>query len=163
MKNTNVKTGKEFIELTTVFRINYQDGEVPVVRTLNDLQSIKAELLTCWSDVCIKALEARMESCVSMLFRNRNNVLKANEYQIVFQKSNGQLHSFNIPSYMAMEGILETFNNRHWHHLEKQRDGVRQLLKALYWIPEEDKCDHGNFGFGQLISCLEEFTFIYEK
>lgn len=157
MKNTNIKTGKEFIELTTVFRINYQDSDIPVGRNLT------ADLLTCWSDVCIKALEMRMESCVSMLFRNRNNVLKANEYQIVFQKSNGQLHSFNIPSYMAMEGILETFKNRHWHHLEEQKDGVRQLLKALYWISEEDKVDHGNFGFGQLISCLEEFTFVYEN
>lgn len=157
MENTSIKTNREFVELTTVFRINYQDNDIPVVR------NIAPDILSCWADVCIKALEMRMESCVSMLFRNRNNVLKANEYHIVFQKSNGQLHSFNIPSYTAMESILETFKNRHWHHLKEQVDGVRQLLKALYWVDEEDKVDHGTFGFGQLISCLEEFTFIYEN
>lgn len=36
---------------------------------------------------------------------------------------------------------------------------TRQLLKALYWVPEEHRADRKNYSFSQLISCLETYTF----
>ena len=100
-----------------------------------------------------------MDSCVSMLFRNRNNIVVSNEYQIIFKKSNGQYHSFNHPSFKAMEAMKEYLENGNWKLCRPEQAGVRQLLKALYWIPEEDKQERNGYSFGQLISCLEEFTF----
>lgn len=49
-----------------------------------------------------------------------------------------------------------------WEAIKHDEPRVRQLLKALYWIPEDERKDHGGFGFGQLISCLEGFTLNFE-
>lgn len=142
-----------YAEFQTFFRIPFKEGEVPYNHhTWKDL-------LGSWRDVLILALELRMDSCVSMLFRNRNNVVMADEYRVVFKKSNGQIHAFNHPSFQAMEIMLAILKSGDWNALREQEQGVRQLLKALYWIPENQRQDHGGFGFGQLISCLEEFTF----
>jgi hypothetical protein len=83
----------------------------------------------------------------------------ADEYHVVFKKSNGQIHSFNHISFQAMEIMMEILKSGDWNAIKDQEQGVRQLLKALYWIPEDQRQDHGGFGFGQLVSCLEEFTF----
>lgn len=149
-----------YAEFTTMFRIQFQDNT-----TGESLRSSHfwKDLLRSWASVCIEALEARMESCISMLFHNRNNVLIANEMQVVYRKSNGQVHAFNHPSYQAMEAMVELLKKGSWEEIKNYEVGVRQLLKALYWIPEESKKDRGEFSFGQLISCLEEFTFGFNR
>jgi hypothetical protein len=85
-------------------------------------------------------------------------VVVSNECQIIFKKSNGQYHAFNHPSFKAMEDMKEYLQEGNWKLYGPEQAGVRQLLKALYWISEEDKQEKGGYGFGQLISCLEEFT-----
>jgi hypothetical protein len=158
MKRTNAQVFVEnrYAEFTTMFRIKFQDNtNGGFLRSSN----LWKDLLESWAPVCVEALEARMESCISMLFRNRNNVLIADNVQIIYRKSNGQIHAFNHHSYKAMEAMVEFLKKGSWEDIKNDEVGVRQLLKALYWIPEENKKDHGGFGFGQLISCLEEFTF----
>ena len=142
-----------YAEFSTFFRIPFKEGEV------NYNHHTWKDILGAWREVLILALELRMDSCVSMLFRNRNNVILANESQVVFKKSNGQIHAFNHPSFHEMEIMLDILKSGDWAELRHRDLGVRQLLKALYWIPEDQRQDHGGFGFGQLISCLEEFTF----
>lgn len=150
--SANVFVENQYAEFTTLFRIAFKQGEVP--RNSHAWR----DLLSSWAPVCILALEMRMDSCVSMLFRNRNNVMHADEYRVVFKKNNGQIHSFNHQSFVAMQEIVEQFKRSAWDAISHNTIGVRQLLKALYWIPESERVDHGGFGFGQLISCLEEFT-----
>ena len=82
----------------------------------------------------------------------------SNEYQVIFKKSNGQYHAFNHPSFRAMEDFKKYLKNGNWKLYKPEQAWVRQLLKALYWIPEEDKQERNGYGFGELISCLEEFT-----
>jgi hypothetical protein len=162
MKKTNAQVFIEnrYAEFTTMFRIQFQDNtKGEPLRSSH----IWKDLLGSWAPICIAALEARMESCISMLFRNRNNILLANDVQVVYRKSNGQVHAFNHPSYQAMETMVELLKQGSWEEIKNNEVGVRQLLKALYWIPEENKKDQGGFGFGQLISCLEEFTFGFNK
>lgn len=146
-----------YAEFQTFFRIPFKEGEVPVA------YHVWKDLLGAWREVLMLALELRMDSCVSMLFRNRNNVIMANETQVVFKKNNGQIHAFNHPSFQAMEIMMDILKSSDWNELRNQEQGVRQLLKALYWIPEDQRQDHGGFGFGQLISCLEEFTFRHHE
>ena len=141
-----------YAEFSTFFRIPFKEGEVP------HSHHTWKDLLGAWREVLILALELRMDSCVSMLFRNRNNVIMADEYHVVFKKSNGQIHAFNHPSFQAMEIMLDILKSSDWEAIRKQEQGVRQLLKALYWIPEDQRQDHGGFGYGQLTSRLEEFT-----
>ena len=163
MRNNNfvssakVYAENQYAEFTTLFRIKFKEGEVP-----RNLHAWK-ELLKAWAPVCILALEMRMDACVSMLFRNRDNIIMADYNRVVFKKSNGQIHSFNHPSFEAMEQTIKQFKAEYWGDISRNPVGVRQLLKALYWIPESERVDHGGFGFGQLISCLEEFTFPAER
>lgn len=158
--NTQVFIENRYAEFTTMFRIQFQDNTKD-----EPLRSshVWKDLLGSWAPICIAALESRMESCISTLFSNRNNILFANDVQIVYRKSNGQVYEFNHPSYQAMETMVELLKQGSWEKIRNNEVGIRQLLKALYWIPEECKKDQGGFGFGQLISCLEEFTLVFNK
>lgn len=155
-----VYSENKYSEFTTLFRIPFK--ETPIEEVYGNREHVWKDLLGSWAEVCILALNMRMDSCVAMLFRNRDNVLISNEYQVVFRKSNGQIHAFNHPSFEAMEKIIKQFQSGNWEAIKNNNQGVRQLLKALYWIPEDERKDHGGFGFGQLISCLEEFTLNFE-
>ena len=150
VSSAKVNSENKYSEFTTLFRIPFKEKSFIYADT-------SYQILESWKDTCIKALEMRMDACISMLFRNRNNVLLSNEIQIVFRKSNGQLHSFNHSSFQAMEKMINDLKEENLNRVTNNKLGITQLLKALYWIPEEDRKDHNGFGFGQLISCLERF------
>ena len=152
-----VNSEDKYAEFTTLFRIPFNNVDPSTIFTGN--RDLWRKVLSAWLEVCIRALEARMDACVSMLFRNRDNVVVSNKFQVIFKKANGQYHSFNHPSFKAMEDMKEYLEKGDWKLGKPEQAWVRQLLKALYWIPEEDKQERGGYGFGQLISCLEEFTF----
>ena len=159
MKETNnfkssAKACVGYSEFTTLFRIQHKEWDTDFVPN----HHVWIDILGSWSKVCIKALELRMDACVSMLFRNRNNVVKANEDQIVFKKKNSLLHSFNHQSFQAMERMVDDLQKGNWKCVKENYIGCFQLLKALYWIPEEDRKDCGGFGFGELISLIFELT-----
>lgn len=116
------------------------------------------DVISCWADTCIRALEMRMDSCVAMLFRNRENVIFADEHTITFKKANGTIHSFNHHSFQVMENLVQDLKQKDWKSVSANKIGIRQLQKALYWISEEERKDHGRFSFGQLISFLDECT-----
>ena len=152
ISTAKVSSAAKCAEFTTTFRVPFKEGNV------ERNPHLWKDLLGAWSSVCISALQDRMQSCIAMLYRNMDNIIISNETQVVFKKSNGQIHSFNYPSFDAMERMITSFDLNDWDAIRYDQVGVRQLLKALYWIPEESKKDHGGFGFGQLISCLEEIT-----
>ena len=151
MKNSNtnlvssatVYPKNGYAEFTTLFRIKFSNPNKDIEYNIID-----------WRDVL--ALEMRMDACVSMLFRNRDNVISSNEHEVVFVKKNGIAHTFRHASFNAMEQMIGAIKGGHWDFIRDFPAGVAQLRKALYWIDAEDKKDHGSFGFGQLISCLEE-------
>jgi hypothetical protein len=156
VSTAKVYSANQYAEFTTFFRIPFNNVDPSTIFT--GRTDRWKEIMSAWAEVCIRALELRMDACVSMLFRNRNNVVVSNECQIIFKKSNGQYHAFNHPSFKAMEDMKEYLQEGNWKLYGPEQAGVRQLLKALYWISEEDKQEKGGYGFGQLISCLEEFT-----
>lgn len=93
----------------------------------------------------------RNEACLSMLLKNRDRVIESDEECVVFRKPNGHLHFFNHSSFQAMEALVEALKEEGPIVLDSLQ--VDQLLKA--WIPEKLKKDHQEFGFGELISCLQ--------
>lgn len=156
VSSAKVFSENRYSEFTTLFRIPFK--EIPVEEVYGDRTGMWKDLLGSWAKTCILALNMRMDACVAMLFRNRDNVLISNQFQVVYRKANGKIHAFNHPSFEAMECMVSNFQKGDWDAIMHDPQGVRQLLKALYWISEEDRKDKGNFSFGQLISCLEEFT-----
>lgn len=161
MKNSLKSSAKTYVEngyseFSTFFRIPYKEWDTDFVPN----HDVWKDILSTWAKVCIKALESRMDSCVSMLFRNRNNVIKANEHQVVFKKKNGTIHSFNHASFKAMEDMIESLNKDDWHSVRANKLGIHQLLKALYWVDDEDKAELLGIGFGQLINTVTELALI---
>ena len=147
-----VYSDNRYAEFTTLFRIPFKECDP------ND-KLVKVDwrdLLGSWSEVCIKALNMRMDACVSMLFRNRENIIWADEHEVCFKKNNGMLHIFRHVSFKNMEDMVKALQFSEWKFIKDFPNGIAQLRKALYWIPEEDRKDKGCFSFGQLISCLEE-------
>ncbi len=65
------------------------------------------DVIDAWKEVCIQALEMRMEACLSMLLKNRDRVIESDEECVVFRKPNGHLHFFNHSSFQAMEALVE--------------------------------------------------------
>lgn len=152
MKETNnfkpsVKINENFSEFVTSFRVLHKNGDIDSCLDWH-------MLLACWTDTCIKALEMRMNSCVSILFRNRNNVVKADKEEIVFVKKNNKLGTFNHKSFEAMEKLAKDLDEDNVYEILNNRLGLIQLLKALYWLPEEDRKEQSGYGFGELISFL---------
>lgn len=117
----------------------------------------REECLEAWYPICVSALMERMSSCAFILARNAGNIIETTKDQIWFLKKNGQVHSFNIPSYKAMEEMILILDQKKWDLIKDQH--ARQLLKALYWVPEEHRANRKNYSFSQLISCLETYTF----
>ena len=140
-----------YSKFTTTFTINHGIGDKSYPRVTF------GEVFEAWAPVLKKALEARMESCISMLFRNKNNVISATEHSIVFKKNNGMIHRFNHSSFKLMEESIEHLDNKNWYYFIENPAVCSQILKALYWISEEDRKDRNNISFGNLISCLHEF------
>lgn len=159
VSSANVYPENHYAEFTTLFRIKFQSAE-PSNYQCTELWKY---VFAAWWDVCARSLEARMNSCVSMLFRNIDNVISADEKSIVFKKNNGQIHSFNFESFEAMKELLEWFRTEGWKNSAPTVLQARQLMKALYWVSEEDKQDHGGYGFGQLITQAEYFTVKHEE
>ena len=156
VSTAKVYTENKYSEFTTFFRIPFNKVDPTTILTCKTDRW--KEIFSAWSEVCIRALDTRMDACVSMLFRNRNNIVVSNEFQIIFKKSNGKYHDFNHPSFRAIDVSKEYLENGNSKLYKPEQAWVRQLLKALYWIPEEDKQERNGYGFGGLISCLEEFT-----
>lgn len=157
VSSAKVYNENKYAEFTTLFRVPFKETSLEEVYG-NKEKNMWRDLLDSWADTCITALNMRMDACVSMLFRNKDNIMISNEVQVVFRKANGQVHSFNHPSFQAMERMIRQFQHGDWNSIKHDNQGIRQLQKALYWITEEQRKDHAGFSFGQLISCLDEFT-----
>lgn len=150
---TNIKVEKDYSEFTTTFRIENKECNESISNCFD-----WRDILGTWSEICINALESRMESCVSMLFRNRDNIIKSNEDLIVFKKQNGSIHSFNHKSFRTMEDLIIDIKKGNWEYIEDNRLGCLQLLKALYWVPEEDRKEICGIGFEKLITVVVGLT-----
>ena len=109
----------KYAEFTTLFRIPFK--EMPLEEVYGNKAHVWKDLLGSWAKVCITALNMRMDSCVSMLFRNKDNILISNQFQVVFRKANGQIHSFNHPSFEAMERMVKYFQSGNFEAIRQDR------------------------------------------
>lgn len=110
------------------------------------------EVLCVFSNVIIDALKARADNCVKQLMEHQDSIVYSDEYRIIFKKSNGCTHSFNHPSYSAMDEAITYLNAGDYDFLERKH--YDQIAKALYWIEKPENCN--GISFGNLISCVIE-------
>ena len=154
MKTINVNTEKKSVELTIALPFTNKECVAPRTsdRSLN--------IIKAYSILMLEAIEARMEACYSNLQAHLGDVVYTDEYHVEYLRKNGTSHSFNIPSYRAMEAcrkVLLTLDaERILNELEANPAWAEQLCKALYWV--ENKADRNGQCFGDLISLLMEIA-----
>ena len=149
--NVEVFETEEYSKFTHIFKVPFKKLEEPIQARVSVFKVIDT-----FSDVIIKALEERMESCVDMLSRNLFNIVESNEYHILFKKEDGSYHSFNHPSFKVMQEAINLIKEEKIKHLTKVH--YDQIVKALYWV--EKPAPRNGISFGNLISACMEIIII---
>lgn len=157
IKSTNLKSTavvypeNKYAEFTTFFRVKFtEDVDAKPI----DIRTLELDIIGTFADVIIRALEARMDSCVSMLMRNSDKIVFANEQFVQFKKNNGQLHVFNHASFEVMRDAIEALKKGDLAYVSNSVYACDQIAKALYWVPEEDRKERNGIGFGRLVSVI---------
>lgn len=157
VSNSNLKSTavvypeNKYAEFSTFFRVKFtEDVDTKPI----DIRTLKLDIIGTFADVIIRALEARMDSCVSMLMRNSDKVMIANEKFVQFKKNNGQLHVFDHTSFNVMRDTVKAIQNGDLAHVLNSKYACDQIAKALYWVPEEDRKERNGIGFGRLVSVI---------
>ena len=149
MKTINVNTENKSIELTISLPfVNKTLGGAPKIAPAK-------KVIDAFKMTLLEALEARMEACYTSLQNHLKDIILSDEYCIVYRRENGTTHSFNIPSYRAMEQcrkcLLTMDTDKIFIDLTANPQWAEQLAKSLYWVKPEDR--NGQC-FGDLVSLL---------
>jgi hypothetical protein len=157
IKSTNLKSTatvypeNRYAEFSTFFRVKFTEDVV--TKPINS-RALELDIIGTFADVIIRALEARMDSCVSMLMRNSDKVMFADEMVVQFKKNNGQIHTFNHSSFEVMQDAVNALENGNLAYVLDSEYTCDQIAKALYWVPEEDRKERNGIGFGRLVSVI---------
>ena len=156
---TTVKHGNNQSNFTLQFSIQHKENDLDL-----DFGKIDAvlpeDILHEWKDAIKLALELRMQHCISDLYKHRDSIYMADEHMVGYIKHN-RIKTFNHASYCAMEEALSILNQGKIDRILKPRM-VDQIIKGLFWIPEEIKNSNRKYGFGELVALLTS-VFIYKE
>lgn len=156
VSNSNLKSTatvyKEngYAEFSTFFRVKFTEH----IGVKMDIQALELDIIGTFADVIIRALEARMDSCVCMLMRNNDKITFADEHSVQFKKNNGQFHVFCHTSFEVMQDTIEALKKGDLKYILNSQYACEQVAKALYWVPEEDRKERNGIGFGRLVSVI---------
>ena len=156
IKSTNLKSTatvyKEngYAEFSTFFRVKFTEH----TGIKMDIRALELDIIGTFADVIIRAVEARMDSCVCMLMRNSDKITFADEQSVQFKKNNGQFHVFSHISFKVMQDIIVALKNGEFAYILDSKYACDQIAKALYWVPEEDRKERNGIGFGRLVSVI---------
>lgn len=140
-----------YAEFSTFFRVKFtEDVDTKPI----DIRALELDIIGTFADVIIRALEARMDSCVCMLMRNSDKVTFANEKCVQFKKNNGQLHVFDHASFDVMQDTIKAVKSSDLTYILNSAYACDQIAKALYWVSEEDRKERNGIGFGRLVSVI---------
>lgn len=155
---TSVKHGKNYSNFTMQFSIQHKECDLDFSKTATVLPE---NILYEWKDAIKLALELRMQHCISDLYKHRDSIYVADEYRVGYMENSGKIKIFNHGSYRAMEEALSILNKDKIDRILNPHM-VDQIIKGLFWIPEEIKNSNRNYGFGKLIALLTS-VFIYKE
>lgn len=139
------------------FTIQHKDNDLDFGKTAIVLSE---DILYEWQDAMELALELRMQHCISDLYKHKDSIYMADEHMVGYIKHN-RIKTFNHASYRVMEAALSILNEGKIDRILEPHM-VDQIIKGLFWIPEEIKNSNRKYGFGELISLLTS-VFIYKE
>lgn len=155
MKTTNIinNIANKNVSLEITIALPYK-GE-PVRINLEKRSELLIALIAQFSKHMVKALEARMEACANNLVLHMDDIMFNDGIRIVYKRKDGTSHSFNVPSYQAMNEAVATLRKAEYKKFCQNPGFIDQTLKALYWV-EKPEDESGKFKYSDLISALTD-------
>lgn len=125
-------------------------SETPYKR---DFKEFAEKVFEAYTEIIVKALEARMKACANNLIKHSDNIKYCDDKYITYTRKSGGEHTFSFNAYEIMRGLVKKVQQYKLGELTKFE--LRQIDKALHWV--EDKSDIGNYTFQDLIDVIDEY------
>jgi len=114
------------------------------------------DVLGTYSVVIIQSLDRRMTACCRNLLNHLNDIIFNDGCHISYQRKDGSIGTFNVPSFQAMEDCKEALLTSNFKAVLKNVVWVDQIIKALLNDRELLRDDSDTFKFSELVSLLCE-------
>lgn len=117
-----------------------------------DFKEFAEKVFEAYTNVIVKALEARMDACANGLIKHSGNIKYCDDKFITYVRKSGEEHTFSFNTYYTMQGLVKKVRQYKLGELTKSE--IKQIAKSLYWV--EDKSDIGKYTFQDLIDVIDE-------
>lgn len=118
-----------------------------------DFKEFAEKVFEAYTNVIVKALEARMDACANGLIKHSNSIKYCDDKFITYVRKSGGEHTFSFNTYYTMQGLVKKI--RQYKLSELTKSELKQIAKSLYWV--EDKSDIGKYTFQDLIDVIDEY------
>ena len=118
-----------------------------------DFKEFAEKVFEAYTNIIVKAIEARMKACASNLIKHSDNIKYCDDKFITYIRKSGEEHTFSFNAYETMRGLVKKVQQYKLGELTKSE--LKQIAKALYWV--EDKSDIGKYTFQDLIDVINEY------
>lgn len=137
---------KQKVTIEVEFEKNYElkDEEKFIVT--------KEYVLKAWKDVIVHALDARLTACKSNLYDNRNRVTYVDDNRIEYKTEEGRVCNYNIHTADTIINLIAKLQKGEYTQISFA-DAI-QMLKALYWVPMDQRENRTNISFDDLYTTL---------
>lgn len=117
---------------------------------------IKEYVLKAWKDVIVYALDARLAACKTNLYDNRDRVTYVDDNRIEYKTEKGRVCSYNIRTADGITDLIARLQKGEYKQVSFA-DAI-QMLKALYWVPMDQRKNRMNISFDDLYSILLNYA-----
>lgn len=118
-----------------------------------DFKEFAERVFKAYTNVIVKALEARMDACANGLIKHSGNIKYCDDKFITYTRKSGGEHTFSFSAYYTMQRLVKKVQQYKLEELT--RFELKQIAKALYWV--EDKSDIKEYTFQNLIDIINEY------
>lgn len=125
-------------------------SETPYKR---DFKEFAEKVFEAYTEVIVKALEARMKACANNLIKHSDSIKYCDDKYITYTRKSGGEHIFSFNAYETMRVLVKKIEQYKLGELTKFE--LKQIAKALYWV--EDRSDIGKYTFQDLIDVIDEY------
>ena len=106
-----------------------------------DFKEFAEKVFEAYTNIIVKAIEARMKACASNLIKHSDNIKYCDDKFITYIRKSGEEHTFSFNAYETMRSLVKKIQQYKLDELTKFE--LKQIAKSLDWI--ENKSDAGKY------------------
>lgn len=148
-----IQNEKEYTISVTIPIKKVNFSETPSKR---DFKEFAERVFEAYTNVIVKALEARMYACANGLIKHSDDVKYCDDKYITYTRKSGGEHTFSFNAYETMQILVKKIQQYKLGELTKSE--LKQIAKSLYWV--ENKTDAGKYTFQDLIDVIDYYRYV---